>query len=412
MVANDAFADATAIIKRADQQYHPPAYSTVGLSTEVDEPGGGYRSAWWSYTPTEDGGASAFSIPFDYVSLLSIYTGTTLTDLIEVAASPPEGGSVGWTITPNTTYWIRLAQPDDADMELRLILNGPSSELENTVHGELTIFGPPSLGPYPESVLTPYLTISAYPVSITDLPPEVPDPDPVELPERPLLLPRAALTCALARVVLTAPDNNATVPLAAPTFTLGVQVYELAPGDIVTVTVQYDTVPEFTSPLSLLGSPDTSLGLAPVVLRGAPTTGVLYWRAQVLLNDVPVTAWTPTRTLTLAAAAAQAATVLSWTVDPDADPAPHLWFLNPAVGVPGDEVTLTGLGFPTDPMVRLSGIEATITDQITIAATTTAAQDWVIDPIEATADPEHEQITVLIPDAPPPGGPIIITGES
>lgn len=401
MVA-DNFADATPVYSDGVNQWRSETYSTVGLSVESGEPGGGYRSAWWAYTPVEPGDVSMFNTPFEYDATITIYTGSTLGTLVEVTSG---AGSAAFTATANTTYHIRVAQPDDTDNALRLLLHGPNSEPQFTMHsGGIYLAGSGDLSPPPIFLPWRILLVTGHPPAVNEPPPP---PPPVELPTGALSLASTA-GVARARLVLTAPAAGATVPLTAPSFILGVQALDLVDGDIVTAQVQYSTSSTFTSPLSLLGYPDISLGLAPLRLTGAATTGTLYWRARALINDEPVTDWTATRTLTLSPASGEAATALSWTVDPDAVPTPHLWFTSPAAGIPGDTVTVIGQGFPDPAHVTLVATTAPLQSRAAVPASTIPTDDWVIDPDTATADPEHDRLTVLVPAVPAPGGPIFV----
>jgi hypothetical protein len=121
-MASDNFATATEVTIATDGgTYSEASVSNSTYTTESGEPNNGgsaNRSAWWKYTPVTTGTAT-----FDTQlttpdgshtdTVLAIYTGTALDNLVLVASNDDGGGSgtsliTDQAVTSGTTYWCQV----------------------------------------------------------------------------------------------------------------------------------------------------------------------------------------------------------------------------------------------------------------------------------------------------------------
>lgn len=101
-IPNDAFCLAATLASSTDADTVDVTAAASAL--ETGEPGGGYRSIWYRYTPTDDGvltlGRSGTSVH----SRLQLYTGNTLADLVPVDGWTDLTGDP--TLTPSATVAV------------------------------------------------------------------------------------------------------------------------------------------------------------------------------------------------------------------------------------------------------------------------------------------------------------------
>jgi len=97
---------------------------------------------------------------------------------------------------------------------------------------------------------------------------------------------------------------------------------------------------------------------------------------------------------------------VTWTVTAGS-PTPHLWFVDPAAGKPGDQVTAVGQGAASG-TITVNGAEATVVSFTQVAATS-ATTGRRIDPYAGAADAEHFAAVFTVPDIDAPGGPVVVT---
>jgi hypothetical protein len=144
-MTNNAFADATpVVITTGGGTYTSPGVDNTGYTIEAGEDGEGYRSAWWTYTPTSAGSAT---VDTQLSTLLS--DGTTPaptqvtvtqhpTDEIDsyflIAFDDFAGGSgtalATFDVEADTRYRIRISQPGNAvNASYVLRVTGPQTTL-------------------------------------------------------------------------------------------------------------------------------------------------------------------------------------------------------------------------------------------------------------------------------------------
>ncbi len=393
----DNFADAkTVTIPTNGDTFTSPAYPTANFTVESGEPGTTFpplsgevvdRTLWWSYTPTDNGTATVDTSPSEHPYeepseeytpplMLRLYTGTDLTDLVEVAAvdSVFEStwlASITWDVTAGTTYWIQVGQYDDDDMhDLGIAVTGPGTEDEIVI------------------VAAPPMQVQA----------SVPTP-PV----------------AVLAVELVDPVQGATVPTARPAFT--VAVTRAITDDPVTVGVEvqvqsvvgsvYTAVMTLTDDVDL----DSTTTYTTLVADEDLPAGSYVWQTRITYGAW-IGDWTPPFTTvgTIAPAMLAFSTPITWTVDSDAAAAPHLWFVAPAAGRPGEQVTAYGHGLGEATSATIAGVAAEI-DSPDLVAGTGATTSRIIDQLGAVVTAEHYEVVVTVPDVDPPGGPFTIVSE-
>jgi hypothetical protein len=137
---NDNFADAIEVEIATDGgTYTSPSLANTGNTTETNEPvvgSSGSLSMWFKYTPTSSGTATFDTQLTTAItstdSYLAIWTGTALTNLVNVAADDDGGGSgtsrvAGLSVTSGTTYWVQCAGYGNHQMNMVLRVVGPAT---------------------------------------------------------------------------------------------------------------------------------------------------------------------------------------------------------------------------------------------------------------------------------------------
>ncbi len=111
--ANDLFAHAISLPGNSDTVHG----SNIAATLETGEPfhagNGGGSSVWWTWTPTISGQATVSTAGSSFDTVLGIYTGTAVSNLIEVASNDDGGGSDGTSlavfhVTAGTPYRIAV----------------------------------------------------------------------------------------------------------------------------------------------------------------------------------------------------------------------------------------------------------------------------------------------------------------
>lgn len=222
-------------------------------------------------------------------------------------------------------------------------------------------------------------------------------------------------------LVVVHPAGVPTLPVAQPTFTLGLIKHDgaTAPTASVELVVIDDSVFDWTIPLVTLTATVELTGTATTV--SLPVTGTSLadgwydWRVRYTYQGATADwhifpdgyAWGTFQVDTGADSRTQYRSV-SYTVSTAADPAPHLWFARPAAGVPGDQVELVGHGFGLlTGSVTVAGLPATVTAW-TREDDTGVSYGRRIDPATGVVDCQHGRIVVTVPNAAPPGGPVVV----
>ncbi len=90
--------------------------NTTGWTTEGSEPGSMSHTGWATFTPTSTRQYRVSTVGSNFDTLLAIYTGTALNNLVLVASDDNSGGSntslIEATLTSGTTYYVQVgAQP-------------------------------------------------------------------------------------------------------------------------------------------------------------------------------------------------------------------------------------------------------------------------------------------------------------
>lgn len=157
---NDNFADRAAIASLP----YTASLDTSGATTEVGEPqpcGIIGSTVWYSYTPSDDETLQAYTTWSGYDTVLAVYTGTTLENLISVACdddSGPELNSlITFTATAGTTYHFQVGgfAGSSGDLHLSLAPLVPPT---------------PTITPCPPSSCTPTPPPPPTPTSVRPIP--------------------------------------------------------------------------------------------------------------------------------------------------------------------------------------------------------------------------------------------------
>ncbi|HEX2028173.1 MAG TPA: carboxypeptidase regulatory-like domain-containing protein, partial [Nitriliruptorales bacterium] len=100
--------------------------ATTGATLQTGEPqpcGSIGATVWYSYTPSTTTPLIADTAGSDYDTVLAVHTGTSLSDLTNVACNDDAGGTqsqVEWTPTAGTTYYLQAGGSSDATGNLTL----------------------------------------------------------------------------------------------------------------------------------------------------------------------------------------------------------------------------------------------------------------------------------------------------
>src|SRR5438128_2459535 len=138
--------------------------STWGATSEADEPSPSYHSVWWSWTAPVAGVCVLEIKGPAYPPAVSLYLGSSLATLTEVAASWSLGRYV-FKITPGTTYQIAVfgeedsfelilktgAAPENDNFADRILLTGTSVSVSGSTLGATRETDEPNTTP-PHSV--------------------------------------------------------------------------------------------------------------------------------------------------------------------------------------------------------------------------------------------------------------------
>lgn len=213
-------------------------------------------------------------------------------------------------------------------------------------------------------------------------------------------------TPALVRIYreLVDPLDGSVVPVMQPVFTVLIGLAE-GPLTRVTVEVQYycpavDSLWRlFGQDVDLVYGVNTVRLTLPVVL---PDKAQVSWQARLVVGGQERD-WIDGGQFTVDSTAGDHTAQVTWDVKAG-DPDPHLWYVTPTAGIPGDLVTVVGQGFSYyRGTVQLAGIDMPVQRWAHIPATGLPAER-VIDSLAHRVDPEHDEVVVIVPDAAPPGG--------
>jgi hypothetical protein len=205
-------------------------------------------------------------------------------------------------------------------------------------------------------------------------------------------------------ITLTAPVDGDTVEVSNPQFVVALNAHD--PTIMYTIEIQYATSTAFASPVTLSGNAsglDGGVFLTP----STPVPNTTYWRARLLLAGEDQTGWSDTLSFTVDTSLTPATTQIIWTVGNAGIPI-HLWHLDPPAAAPGDTVTAYGQGFPVSGHVTFNGAPVVVTDWTRQPAdSASGTPDRVID--RDNVDPEHWEVTFIVPDYTGPGAALAVT---
>lgn len=407
---NDAFADAKrVVIPTAGATYTSATFSNTGYSMQPGEPAGGFRSAWWQYTPAADGVVTLDNQQGSGDLVLYVFTGLALDSLVQVGYDDDSGGSATsrlvLNVTAGTTYWIRVGSLSDTNCTYALRATGPQGVPFGVAMTPMALEAQLRAGkPVAEVVDLPGFDLETTATGrggrlLTAASPGV---------DFYASLPVPGLTRAW--LVLLDPADTTLVPFVRPVLTVQVQILE---GSVsaVTVEVQHSTTADFTAPITQTVTVTVLPG--PNVVR-VPVTqpltdgAVYYWRARQIVAGI-TGQWLAARRFTVDRAAGDHTAQVAWNVT-SLDTDPHLWFVTPTAGVPGDTVTIVGQGFSYQRgTVTLAGVQMPVQRWTHVPAYGQVfTEDRGIDAVTGWIDPEHDEVVVLVPDVAPPGGPLTV----
>lgn len=393
MSANN-FADATAITLVGGVYTSAPVDNTAH-TTETNEPGTGYRSSWWSYTPGVNTHLRLDTLlsPSSPDTLIEVYTGTTLTNLVLVDSNDESGQSpLGPSLIPEvdvvagTTYYIRVAAVSDSALTYILTVT--------EVAAQPYYFTPARINAQTPLVFLPNDRFEDAEIVLKDAAPWV----------------------------STVRDNDIYTVQDDESF-LGVRSawWSYTPGSDGQVEVFHNAgTPDDPDKLIgvYTGTALDDLVEVPDLVEGDPSwsfnavAGTTYYIRLAYMTD---TVTVPYELLVYGPAVetSRDATIpITWIVDDAETPPAHLWFVEPAVGDVGDRVTAVGLGLgPTGADVYIAGVPAT---GITFSAVEPSAEAGGgtrhINAVTGTTNLEHDSITFTVPDVSAPGGPLYVEG--
>ena len=112
---NDNFADALIVASTpfVNSVENGAATTEPGEAASMCEPGAVYNTVWYAFTPVE-GGKLTGDFASSFNGILSVYTGSSLTDLSELTCVYSDV-TFQVAVTPGTTYYIRLSSRFEGD---------------------------------------------------------------------------------------------------------------------------------------------------------------------------------------------------------------------------------------------------------------------------------------------------------
>src|SRR5689334_17754496 len=117
--ANDNFADAQVVTGNSGTVTGTNVDATFEAGEPDQQHGDGEVSIWYSWTPAAGGSAQIDTIGSAIDTVLCVYTGPDLADLVLAASDDDSGGSATSKITIDvvgaTTYWIRVNGYDSSE---------------------------------------------------------------------------------------------------------------------------------------------------------------------------------------------------------------------------------------------------------------------------------------------------------
>lgn len=141
---NDAFASAGAAITPLSLS----GLDTTGWTTEGSEPGGLFNTGWATFTPSVTDAYRLSTAGSNYDTVINVYTGTLLTNLVLVATDDDSGGSgtsrLQTTLTSGTTYYIQVGAKVSGGGSMSFALNQMADARLAAVTAEAVTDGTPS----------------------------------------------------------------------------------------------------------------------------------------------------------------------------------------------------------------------------------------------------------------------------
>lgn len=243
-----------------------------------------------------------------------------------------------------------------------------------------------------------------------DPPPATPGPETIT-PD-PITLAVSILEPSLwaGRIDLTAPADQDTIVTATPQFMVAVTPDDDDTDYDYTVEVQYAATADFASPVTLTDR--TTVGDGGAVLQATnPVPATTYWRARVIPDGQPASAWSATSTFTVDATTSATTINVTWNVVANAARPIHFWHFSPVDPDVGDVVTIYGQGFPTTGHLTFGTTPVTVATWNRVPAT---AENEIptsrrIQGDEVTA--EHYEVTFLAPNIKLDVGDVLTVGK-
>lgn len=232
----------------------------------------------------------------------------------------------------------------------------------------------------------------------------------VDAPTADVYAQAVAPTLLDATITLISPTSALLVPTLRPAFKVAVATADSG----ARVEFQYATSTAFADG-GILSAP-VPYGQAITYVSAKVTDpladGTSYvWRARVV-NDFAETSWTTSQAFTISVLDGDAAAGGTWRVDATASPAPHLWWVVPDRGRPGDRAVAVGTALGVTDATVYIGYTAAPGTLYTVAPSVDAYTDErVIDRDNDRCDPGHQRVAFIVPVVNPPGGPLSVEGS-
>lgn len=423
-VGGDNFVDAWPItVTQEGNTYKSLIFSNAGYTDEVGEPFTERPlSAWWSYTPRQDGTIYLDNGRGSGDRLLYVFESSgpphTFDNLSFVGVDDDSFGGGGSLIsnlgvTAGKTYFIKVASFDGAVMNYALDLTGPATVPQVPPR----IIDIPALGDIVNDSSSPtveMVSIQIRPIpAFVDVVMEMFVPQLVFPGTHRISVPRFTdieheLMAADVRgyaVIAAYPDDAVTVPVVSD-MSFGFVITSDDPDTQIEVQMDdndlFDTPTSTTVAAENLDGTDTNY----VIVSGPFLEIPYYWRYRLIVGGVAAP-WSATRVFTVDIEAAATEYTGSWVVT-TGTAAPVIWFVFPAGGQTGDEVTLFGQGLNrTTATVLVGTVTAAIDTKETIDADTTLPP--IIDETSGMVTIAHDEVSFFIPDVPAPGAEVTVS---
>ncbi len=430
--ANDLLTNATPVVISTNGGTFTAA-STLNteLTTGADDPPqypSKQRTAWWRYQPAVAGAFTmypAVSSQQQYV-FAYIYKADATETTFTAVARTQAGGFVNVNVAANDVYLIAMGVSDFdiPGLTYDFDLSGPQSAAPVS-HDPITAAVPVVDAtieiPAPAAAIGGggALTVDVPPLDlVAEAPaPAIPAASALTLDASPITAGVTIIPADLRRILygIIDPPDVTVLPVTAPTLTGYVNLFEGDADDPGYIVAEFEygigtdddylRLGTVTEPVEIY----TSYSLAEATLPALPAgDNIYYWRMRIIVDGMARnwTVWwsfkvggTNEATLPVTATITGAARY------------PHLWFIDPPVGAPGETVTLVGQGFADDETGVTFGSQTVQVVTWERKAATTAAGTADRQITAGLIDPAHDEVQVIIPDTEEPGSSVTVLGE-